>query len=102
MVFSELVGAADNEYDGGLVVINDTDYRMITGFDSGTGTVTLIRPFEDADVGQLARVARGCDRTSARCQELNNFEHFLGFDTVPTRNPFEGLKQAGVIVGSPS
>lgn len=100
LTFSELVGAPANDYDGGLVVINDVDYRMITGFDSGTGTVTLIRPFEDVDVGQLVRVARGCNRTSTRCKELNNFERFLGFDTVPTRNPFEGLKQAGISVGS--
>lgn len=100
ITFSELVGAPEDSYNGGLVSINDVDHRMVTGFNNVTGTLTLIRPFEDADAGQLARVALGCDRTSVRCKELDNFEHFLGFDTVPTRNPFEGLVQAGVIVGS--
>jgi hypothetical protein len=96
MVFTDLIGLPANDYDAGLVVVNGVDYRMITAFDSDTGTLTLLRPFESVSVGESVRVARGCNRTSDRCIELNNFEHYLGFDTVPNRNPFEGLKQAEV------
>ena len=88
-----------NEYDGGLMIAKGQDYRMITGFDNTTGTFTLIRPFEGLENGEIVRVAKGCNRTSARCEELGNFENFLGFDHVPDRNPFDGLLQTGVTVG---
>lgn len=94
VTFPELIGHASNEYIGGLVINDGIDYRMITEFDNTTGVLTLIRPFENLDPGKIVRVARGCDRSSARCEQLGNFEHYLGFDTVPTRNPFEGLRQS--------
>jgi len=100
LTFASLIGAPANDYDAGLVVVNGVDYRMITGFDSSTGTLTLIRPFESVSVGESVRVALGCNRTSLRCEQLNNFEHFLGFDTIPTRNPFEGVKKAGQVAVS--
>lgn len=102
VVISNLIGAAANEYDAGLMVFNGVDYRMITAFDSGTGTFTLLRPFENISIGDDIRVTRGCNRTSDRCKELINFQHFLGFETVPTRNPFNGLRQAGATVASDS
>lgn len=93
-----LIGLPVNDYNGGLVIVNGVDYRMITGFDNTTGVLTLFRPFEDVDVGTVVRIAKGCNRTSARCIELGNFDNFLGFDTVPTRNPFEGITKAGIYV----
>lgn len=94
VTFPELIGLPSNEYVGGLIINDGVDYRMVTYFDNTTGTMELIRPFENLDPGKLVRVARGCDRSAVRCEELDNFEHYLGFDTVPTRNPFDGLRQA--------
>jgi len=102
LVFSSMSGLPSYDYDGGLAVVNGVDYRMITNFSSGSGTVTLLRPFESVSIGEQIRIARGCDRTSSRCEALGNFDHFLGFDTIPSRNPFEGLRQAGITVGTPS
>ena len=99
MTFPELVGFQPTHgFDGGLVIAKGYDYRMITSFDNSTGTVTLLRPFEGLEIGEPVRVAHGCNRTSERCQELDNFINFLGFDTVPDRNPFEGILQTGVTV----
>jgi hypothetical protein len=100
LTFSPLIGAPAYEYDGGLIIRNDTDYRMITSFTPGTGVVGLLRPFEQIEDGSILRVAKGCNRTPDRCKQLNNFDHFFGFTTVPTRNPFEGLKRGGLFVGS--
>jgi len=93
-----IIGQPDNSYNGGLLVKNEVDYRMITSFDSVTGTVGLIRPFEDLVAGEVIRVALGCNRSKERCIELGNFENFLGFTTIPNRNPFNGLTKAGVII----
>lgn len=95
-----LIGGPDNEYSGGVIIAKGVDYRMITGYDTLTGVFTLLRPFEDLSDGELVRVSKGCDRTSARCAELGNFDHFLGFETIPTRNPFEGLRQVGVTLAN--
>lgn len=100
VTISDLIGLPENDYNGGLAIVNGVDYRMITGFDNTTGTFTLIRPFEGIEIGTVMRVAKGCNRTSDRCKELENFENFLGFDTVPTRNPFEGITKAGVFSGT--
>lgn len=94
----DLIDSPSNEYDAGLVIAKDVDYRMVTGFDNLTGVLTLLRPFEGVEAGEIVRIAVGCNRSSARCEELGNFENYLGFDTVPRRNPFEGLKQTGVTI----
>lgn len=100
ITFPELIGfLPTNGFDGGLVIAKGYDYRMIVGFNNSTGTVELLRPFEGLEVGEPVRVAHGCNRTSTRCMELDNFENFLGFDTVPDRNPFEGILQTGVTIG---
>jgi hypothetical protein len=93
MTFVDLIGMPADDYDAGLVVVNGVDYRMITGFDETTGMLSLLRPFESVSVGESIRVARGCNRTSDRCEVLGNFDHFLGFDTVPNRNPFDGIRR---------
>lgn len=100
VVIPAIIGQPENSYNGGLIVKNSVDYRMITDFDNTTGTVSLIRPFEDLEQGEVVRVALGCNRSKERCIELNNFENFLGFTTVPNRNPFNGLSKAGIIVSS--
>ena len=94
-----MIGAPTNEYNGGLVIRDNVEYRMIVDYDPAIGKVTLIRPFENLEDGEILRVARGCDRTPTRCQELGNFENILAFSTVPRRNPFKGLREAGVLAG---
>ena len=102
LTFASLIGyTPTNEFDGGLVIAKGFDYRMVISFDNSTGTLELIRPFEDIAAGELVRVAKGCNRTSTRCKELENFPNYLGFDTVPNRNPFEGILQTGVTILEP-
>lgn len=98
----DIIGEPENNYNGGLLIRDGVNYRMITAFDNTTGTVQLIRPFEQLDAGDVIRVALGCNRSAERCKELENFENFLGFTTIPTRNPFSGLAKAGVKINGGS
>jgi len=100
VTFPELIGLPEETYIGGLIISDGVDYRMITEFDNTTGMLTLIRPFEKLEVNKLVRVAQGCDRSVTRCETLGNFPNYLGFNTVPTRNPFDGLRQSSYGGGS--
>lgn len=99
IAFDDLIGHATDDFAAGLVIAKGVDYRMVTFFNNSSGSMTLIRPFEGIAVGEYVRVARGCIRTSARCKALGNFANFLGFETVPNRNPFEGLTKSATSQG---
>ncbi len=74
---------------GGVAVFNSTYYRMIIAHEANS--ITLARAMPSISVGDTLKVASGCDKTVSRCKALGNFNNFLGFNTVPERNPFNGL-----------
>lgn len=80
-------GNPDTTYDNGMFErLNGERMTILTQV--GT-TITLLNPFEDLSVGETITLVIGCDRTSAQCKaRFSNFENFLGFENVPTRNPF--------------
>ena len=65
-----------------------TDVRMIVA-QSGS-TVTLIEPITGLAIGDSVTAVAGCAHTYAACTHYANVPNFLGFDMIPTQNPFSG------------
>ncbi|MBS7620701.1 phage BR0599 family protein [Candidatus Bathyarchaeota archaeon] len=60
-------------------------YRLITKHEGGT--IYLHAPF-DTPITNPVWVYPGCDKTPQTCRnKFNNFQNFLGFPYMPTRNP---------------
>jgi len=74
---------------GGVAVFNNTYYRMILAHDANA--ITLHRGIPGLGIGDILKVASGCDKTVTRCKALGNFDNHLSFKTIPKRNPFSGL-----------
>ncbi len=64
------------------------DVRMIV--DHSGATVTIISPIASLQVGDVVSGVAGCAHTYAACAAYGNVANFLGFDLIPTSNPFYG------------
>ena len=64
------------------------DVRMIV--DQSGSTVTLIEAMTGLHVGDAVSAVAGCAHTYAACTHYVNVPNFLGFDMIPTQNPFSG------------
>lgn len=69
------------------------DYRMIVDH-SGT-TVTLISPFAGMTAPAAVAGTAGCALDFSTCQHYGRTSSFLGFDLIPTVNPFDGSASVG-------
>ncbi len=69
------------------------DYRMIVAH-SGS-TVTLISPFTGLAVGAAVSGTAGCALDFSTCAHYKLTINFLGFDLIPTVNPFDGSASIG-------
>lgn len=69
------------------------DYRMIVGH-SGS-TVTLISPIPGLAASIAVDATAGCALDFATCQHYGRTSSFLGFDLIPTVNPFDGSASIG-------
>lgn len=69
------------------------DVRMIV---ANTGaSVTLLSPIADLEAGDSVLGIAGCQLTFAACSAYKNTFNFLGFDLIPTINPFDGSASIG-------
>lgn len=79
----------DGWYRNGYVeVLTTREVRYIV---SHVGdTITLIAPFTTSPAGNSTLVYPGCDRSEATCRnKFDNIANYLGFNRVPTSNPFD-------------
>jgi uncharacterized phage protein (TIGR02218 family) len=86
--------AFDNgmKFNGGFIEWTDvegiTDWRAII---EHTGTlVRLMTHAPRLEAGMVVTAVEGCDRTIARCVELENSDNFGGIPYFITKNPFSG------------
>lgn len=85
-------GSLPDSLQGGYLV-RGNDVRMIVAH---TGTsITLLSSVADLDVGDTVEGVAGCQLTFAACSAYKNTFHFLGFDLIPTINPFDGSASIG-------
>jgi uncharacterized phage protein (TIGR02218 family) len=71
---------------GGYLAKGNTAARAILAH-SGT-SVTLMSPIAGLAVGDEVRGIAGCAHTYPACASYNNVPNFLGFDLIPSINPF--------------
>lgn len=69
------------------------DYRMVVGH-SGS-TVTLISAIPGLAVGAAVSGTAGCALDFSTCAHYGRTQSFLGFDLIPTVNPFDGSASIG-------
>jgi hypothetical protein len=75
-----------NIYLKGGTLVFGNDQRLITN-QSGNN-LTLLVPMPQVHAGDLVTLYPGCSGAAGACQAYNNLEDgFLGFPTIPTRNP---------------
>lgn len=76
---------ANNYLNRGLIE-KDGIYIFIV---SNTGNqIRMYRPFHNLKIGDVVRVAPGCDQSIATCNEkFNNHINFAGFPNMPNENP---------------
>lgn len=63
---------------------------LASSWNAGAGqlTLTLAVPLVITQAGANAQIVAGCDHTATTCKtKFNNFANFVGFETVPDRNP---------------
>lgn len=53
-------------------------------------TIRLMSPIAGLAVGEACTGIAGCAHTYPACQGYNNVPNFLGFDLIPSINPFDG------------
>ena len=70
-----------------------SDFRMIVAH-SGS-TVTLISPIPAMQAGAAVHGTAGCNLDFASCAHYGRTLSFLGFDLIPTVNPFDGSASIG-------
>lgn len=64
-------------------------FTFITG-NGANGSIRLYRQHIDLKVGDVVRVAPGCDQSLKMCHEkFNNHKRFGGHPNMPTENPLE-------------
>lgn len=78
---------ADGWFDQGYVVRSSGEIRFIS---KHIGNALVLKfPFSDLQAGETVRAYPGCDRLRATCVgKFDNLPRFLGFDRIPTKNPF--------------
>lgn len=83
-----LSGYSDGWFTNGYVEVQSTrETRFIVSHIGDS--ISLIAPFTTSPAGQPTRFYPGCNRTEATCRDkFDNIENYLGFDRVPTENPF--------------
>lgn len=82
---SDLSAQPDTRFPAGLAKFGDFQWRDVT---AKTGPLIQFNaPFEGLQVGDTMKLYTGCNRSEARCIELDNFENLLRFD-IPTKNLF--------------
>lgn len=64
------------------------DVRLV--IDHSGAQITLLSAISGLAPGQSVSGTAGCAKTYADCTSFANVANFLGFDMIPTRNPFEG------------
>jgi hypothetical protein len=69
------------------------DYRMIVAH-SGS-TVALISPISGLAAGNAVQGTAGCALNFSACAHYGRTISFLGFDLIPTINPFDGSASIG-------
>lgn len=71
------------------VLKKDGVFTFITG-NGANGSIRLYRQHIDLKVGDVVRVAPGCDQSLKMCHEkFNNHKRFGGHPNMPTENPLE-------------
>lgn len=79
---------ADGWYDTGWLERADKTRRYVLTHLGNS--VTLQTPFVGLAVGEIIQAFAGCLRTEAVCTaKFNNIVNFLGFERLPSRNPYE-------------
>lgn len=74
-------------YTNGVMIAPNGDARQIIS--NTANQVKVLTPYSELNVGDVVKIAAGCNRTSGDCKnKFNNFNNFLGFEYVPSRNPF--------------
>jgi uncharacterized phage protein (TIGR02218 family) len=79
---------ANGWYTNGYIEVVETrETRFIISHT--TNELRLIYPFTNYQEGMEVRAYAGCDRSEATCRtKFNNIANYLGFNRVPTVNPF--------------
>lgn len=72
------------------IINKNNEYKMILSVNESEKEINLLTRLVDLNIGDEVFLAPGCDRTSNRCKEFNNFDNFDGFEFVPNRNKFLG------------
>jgi uncharacterized phage protein (TIGR02218 family) len=85
-------GSLPDSLTGGYLR-HGNDVRMIVQ-NSGT-TVTLLSAIAGMQAGDAVLGIAGCQLTFAACTAYKNTFNFLGFDLIPTINPFDGSASIG-------
>lgn len=80
------------KFNGGFIEWTDaegiTDWRAIVAHYGNQ--VTLMTHAPRLEVGTVVTAVEGCDRTIARCDELENTDNFGGIPYFIYKNPFSG------------
>lgn len=76
---------------GYLVAGSDIAFVIAHTVASGTALLVLLGPVPAAlIVGASVLCVAGCDRSKGTCiAKFNNLQNYLGFDLMPTRDPFQ-------------
>ncbi len=72
---------------GGYFTRGD-DVRMI--IDHTGDVITLLSGIASLEAGDECSAVSGCQHTYAACASFNNVQNFMGFDLIPSINPFSG------------
>jgi len=70
-----------------------SDFRMVV--DHSGSTVTLISPIPGLAAGAVVAGTAGCALNFSTCAHYGRTSSFLGFDLIPTVNPFDGSASIG-------
>lgn len=102
----QFLAQPDGWFTNGYIEVTETrETRFIINH---TGdTLTLIAPLTNFTPGMEMRVYPGCDRTENTCRvKFNNIQNYLGFNRIPTENPFDtslsGNGSGGLLGGNAS
>lgn len=83
----EIKSYPDNWLNRGVLKKNGVFTFIISG---GSNSSRLYRQHIDLKVGDVVRVAPGCDQSLKTCHEkFNNHKRFGGHPNIPTENPLE-------------
>lgn len=75
---------ADGDLIGGTIQNTDGQFAMIT--DNVASDVVLFTGLSGTDIGDVVRIAPGCQQSDVRCKALGNYDNYLGFKDVPNHD----------------